>query len=400
MVTAGIIQHSSSTFSSPVLLVKKKDSSWRFCVDYRGLNALTVKGKFPLPVIDELMDELAWASWFSKLDLRAGYHQIRLAPGEEYKTAFQTHSDLYEFRVMAFGLCGAPNTFQSAMNATLAPLLRKCVLVFFDDILVYSPTLDQHVHHLEQVLQLLAQARWQVKQSKCSFAKHNIDYLGHVISASGVSTDPSKIQAIQQWPIPKNIKQLRSFLGLTGYYRKFVRNFGVISKPLTELLKKDTLLSWTSQHDTAFTTLQLALVLAPVLALPNFAKPFQLEIDASDTCIGVVLLQDKHPLAFVSKALGPRTRGLSTYEKEYLAILMAVDHWRPYLQLAEFIIFTDQKSLTHLEEQQLHTSWQQKFFTKMMGMHYRIIYKKGADNRVADALSRHPSPPAQLMALS
>jgi hypothetical protein len=314
MLTAGIIQPSSSAFSSPILLVKKKDSSWRFCVDYICLNALTVKGKFSLPVIDELMDELAGVSWFFKLDLRAGYHQIRLAPGEEYKTTFQTHSGLYEFRVLAFGLCGAPNTFQSAMNATLAPLLRKCVLVFYD-ILVYNPTLDQHVHHLEQFLQLLAQARWQVKQSKCSFAKNSIDYLGHVISASGVSTNPSKIQAIYQWPIPKNIKQLRSFLGLAGYYHKFVRNFGVISKPLMELLKKDTLFSWTSQHDAAFTALQLALVSAPVLALPNFAKPFQLETNASDTSIGVVLLQDKHPLAFVSKALGPRTRGLPLMRK-------------------------------------------------------------------------------------
>jgi hypothetical protein len=154
-----------------------------------------------------------------------------------------------------------------------------------------------------------------VKQSKCSFAKNSIDYLGHVISASGVSTNPSKIQAIYQWPIPKNIKQLRSFLGLAGYYHKFVRNFGVISKPLTELLKKDTLFSWTSQHDAAFTALQLALVSAPVLALPNFAKPFQLETNASDTSIGVVLLQDKHPLAFVSKALGPRTRGLPLMRK-------------------------------------------------------------------------------------
>jgi hypothetical protein len=219
---------------------------------------------------------------------------------------------------------------------------------------------------VQHVLQLLAQARWQVKQSKCSFAINSVDYLGHVISASGVSTDPSKIKVIKQWPNPKNIKQLRSFLGLAGSYRKFVRNFRVICKPLIELLKKNIVFSWTSHHDYAFTALKLTLVSAPVLVLPNYAKPFQLETDAGDTGIGDVLLQDNHPLAFVNKALGPRTRGLSTYEKEYLAILMAVDHWRPYLQLAEFIIFTNQKSLTHLEEQKLHTSWQQKFFTKMM----------------------------------
>jgi hypothetical protein len=181
-----------------------------------------VKGKFPLPVIDELMDESSGASWFSKLDLRVGYHQICLASGEEYKTAFQTHSGHYKFKVMTFGLCGDPNTFQAAMNNTLHPLLRKCVLVFFDDILVYSKSLEDHVNHLEAVLELLSQDKWQVKLSKCSFAQRKIDYLGHVISEAGVSTDPLKIVAIIDWPQPENAKQLRSFLGLAGKYRKFV----------------------------------------------------------------------------------------------------------------------------------------------------------------------------------
>jgi hypothetical protein len=181
MLKAGIIQPTDSAFSSLVLLIKTKDGTWRFYIDYMGLNPVTKKGKFPLPLIDELMDELAGASWFSKLDLRAGYHQICMAPREEYKIVFQTHLGQYEFRVMTIGLCGAPNTFQNAMNTTLAPLLRKCVLVFFDDILVYSPTLESHTHHLQQVLQLLIQDKWLVKLSKCSFAQRKIDYLGHVI---------------------------------------------------------------------------------------------------------------------------------------------------------------------------------------------------------------------------
>jgi hypothetical protein len=197
MLSKGIIQPSFSAFASPVLLVRKKDGTWRFCVDYRYLNALTLKSKFPIPVFDELMDELANAKWFSCLDLNSGYHQIRVKKGEEFKTAFQTHFGLFEFRVMAFGLCGAPGTFQGAMNTTLAPLLRKCVLVFFDDILVYSPTLAEHLIHLKQVLQLLANGKWQVKLSKCSFAQQRLSYLGHIISGAGISTDPAKISAIQ-----------------------------------------------------------------------------------------------------------------------------------------------------------------------------------------------------------
>jgi hypothetical protein len=266
------------------------------------LNALTIKGKFPLSVIDELMDELVGAIRFSKLDLRAGYHQIRLAPGEEYKTAFQTHFGQYEFRVMPFGLYGAPNTFQSAMNTTLAPLLRKCVLVFFDDILIYSKTLTEHTTDLQQVLQLLAHDSCQVKLSKCSFAQRKVNYLGHVILEQVVCTDPVKIVAIQQWPSLGNVKQLKSFLGLAGYYKKFVQHIGIICKPLTKLLKKHSLFSWTAVHEQAFQTLKQAIVASPVLALPDFTLQFQIETDASEGGIGVVLMQRGHPLAYISKA--------------------------------------------------------------------------------------------------
>ena len=192
------------------------------CVDYRMLNALTVKSKFHILVVDELLDELAHTRWFSCLDLWAGFNQIRLAPGEEHKTAFQTHWGQFEFTVMAFGLTGAPNTFQGAMNTTLYPLLRKCALVFFDDILVYSRTLEDHIQHLRQVFTLLARDQWKVKISKCRFAQQSISYLGHIVSHNDVSIDPSKIESIQQWPPPQNIKDLHSFLGLAGYYRKFV----------------------------------------------------------------------------------------------------------------------------------------------------------------------------------
>ena len=245
----------------------------------------------------------------------------------------------------------------------------------------------------------LATDQWKLKLSKCKFAQRSVAYLGHIISEQGVSTDPSKVQAIVEWPVPSSVKELRSFLGLAGYYRKFVRHFGIISRPLTTLLKKGCLFIWTSEHDTAFATLKSALSTAPVLALPDFSLPFAIETNACDSGVGAMLMQKDHPLAFISKSLSPRTRGLSTYEKEYLAILVAVEQWRHYLQCGEFTIHTDQKSLVHLNEQRLHTPWQQKVFTKLLGLQYKIIYKQGPENRVADALSRRSSTD-QVLALS
>lgn len=394
MLQSGVIQHSQSEFSSPALLVKKKDGTWRLCIDYRQLNSNTIKSKYPVPVIEELLDELSGSKWFSKLDLRAGYHQIRLAEGEEYKTAFQTHSGHYEYKVMPFGLTGAPATFLSAMNDILSSVLRKFVLVFFDDILIYSPDLQTHLLHLREVFQLLAQKQWKVKLSKCSFAQQQLSYLGDIIGAHGVSTDPQKIADVINWAVPKTLKKLRGFLCLAGYYRKFVKNFGLISKPLTSLLKKGISFTWTQEADAAFNQLKQALVSAPVLQLPDFSKPFTIETYASESGIGAVLSQEGHPIAFLSKALGPRTKGLSTYEKEYLAILWAVDHWRPYPQQGEFLIVTDHHSLMHLIDQRLHTSWQQKAFTKLMGLQYKVRYRKGISNAAADALSRNDTIPS------
>ena len=290
MLASGVILPSTSPFASPIILVKTKDGTWRLCVDYRQLKMLTLKTKYPLPVIDELLDELSGASWFSKLDLRAGYDQIRLAPGEEYKTAFHTHNGHYEFNVVSFGLTGGPSTFQGEMNVTLAPVDCVCVVVFFDDILVFSATLEEHVQHLKQVLQLLRQHQWRVKESKCAFAQRSISYLGFVVSGNGVSTDQTKVQAVLEWPVPQSVKELQGFLGLSGYYRKFVRNYGVISQPLTHLLRKNVPFIWSTTTQTAFEVLKKALTSALVLALPDFKVQFVVETDASDTGVGAMLL--------------------------------------------------------------------------------------------------------------
>ncbi|KAI5352798.1 hypothetical protein L3X38_005690 [Prunus dulcis] len=387
MLQAGIIRRSSSPFSSPVLLVSKKEGTWRFCVDYRALNQVTVKDKFPIPVIDEMLDELNGAAWFSKLDLRSGYHQIRMWDADIPKTAFRTHEGHYEFLVMPFGLSNAPSTFQALMNDIFRPYLRKFVLVFFDDILVYSRTLNEHVHHLTTVFEVLRVAQLKVKASKCTFAQSTVDYLGHTISEAGVSVDKKKIQCIDNWPRPGTVKGLRGFLGLAGYYRKFVHHFGTISKPLTDLLRKDNF-HWSLAADSAFQALKTALTTTPVLRLPDFSKQFVVESDASNNGVGAILSQEQRPIAYLSKSLSERHRSLSVYDKEMLAVVLAVQQWCPYLLGRQFKIVTDHQTIKHFLEQRITTPTQEKWLLKLLGYNYEIEYRAGSKNAGPDALSR------------
>ncbi|KAJ3704209.1 hypothetical protein LUZ61_007914 [Rhynchospora tenuis] len=391
LLKSNFIQPSTSPFASPVILVKKKDNSWRLCIDYRQLNACTIKNRYPIPIIEDLLDELKGAKIFSKVDLRSGYHQIRMNLADMQKIAFRTHKGHYKYKVMPFRLTNAPATFQALMNQVFKPFLRRFVLVFFDDILIYSSDLETHKQHLSMVLELLRENQLFAKRSKCEFGMKKIEYLGHVISEEGVATDIKKVEAMQKGPTPKTVSELRGFLGLTGYYRRFIKNYGVISKPLTDQLKKNSF-NWNGVAQEAFENLKIAMTSASMLAMPDFSKPFIVETDASDKGVGVVLMQGKKPVAFLSKSLGMKAKGLSTYEKEFIALLTAVQKWRHYLSGLPFIIRTDQISLKYLLEQRLTHAIQQKGLCKLLGLDYKVEYKKGKLNKVADALSRVEKP--------
>ena len=343
-------------------------------------------------MVDELLDELGGATWFSKLDLMQGYHQILMKETDIAKTAFRTHNGHYEFRVMPFGLCNAPSSFQATMNRLFQPYLRKYIVIFFDDILIYSQSVREHVLHLETAFRVLMKGKFTLKLSKCSFAQRQIEYLGHIVSGKGVQPVPDKIQAIQQWPPPRTARSLRGFLGLIGFYRRFIKGYAAMADPLSSLLTKEGF-TWSPKASATFQNLKNSVTNAPALALPDFSKPFVVETDALGSGMGAVLSQGGHPIAFFSKQFCPKLTRSSAYVRELAAITNAIKKWRQYLLGHHFEILTDHQSLKELMTQAVQTPEQHRYLSRLLGYDYSIRYRSGRTNVVADALSRVAEPP-------
>ena len=390
LLSKGFIRPSISPWGAPVLFVKKKDGSLRLCIDYRQLNRVTIRNQYPLPRIDELFDQLQGSRVYSKIDLRSGYHQLRVQESDVPKTAFRTRYGHYEFLVMPFGLTNAPAAFMDLMNRVFQPYLDRFVIVFIDDILVYSGSSEEHSEHLRIVLQTLRERQLYAKLSKCQFWLDRVAFLGHVISADGVSVDPQKIEAVVNWKPPKNVSEVRSFLGLAGYYRKFVEGFSKIAAPLTKLTRKDVKYDWVDACQKSFDELKGRLTSAPVLALPNGRDGFVVYSDASRQGLGCVLMQNDRVIAYASRQLKKHEQNYPTHDLELAAVVFALKIWRHYLYGVPCRIFTDHKSLKYIFTQKELNLRQRRWLELIKDYDCTIEYHPGKANVVADALSRRP----------
>ena len=350
LLRRGLIRESHSPCAVPALLAPKKDDTWRLCVDYRAINRITVRYRFPIPRIDELLDQLAGAEIFSKLDLRNGYHQVRIRAGDEWKTAFKTKDGLFEWLVMPFGLSNAPSTFMRLMTEVMRPFRGKFVVVYFDDILIYSRSPDEHENHLQEVCAKLQSKQLVANVNKCAFLRSSITFLGFVISAAGIAVDPGKTAAIRNWPIPTSPFEVRSFHGLAQFYRRFIKNFSSLAAPLSDLLKESRFV-WSAPANRAFQQIKIALLSAPVLGLPDFDKLFDVATDASSSGIGAVLPQDLHPVSYFSEKLSEPKSRYTNYNRELYAIVQALKYWRHYLLHREFTLYSDHEALRFLHSQ-------------------------------------------------
>ncbi|KAE8667867.1 Detected protein of unknown function [Hibiscus syriacus] len=384
----GFIRHSTSPWGAPVLFVKKKDGSLRLCIDYRKLYKMTVKNKYPLPRIDDLFDQLRGATVFSKIDLRSGYYQLKVKGSDVAKTAIRTRYGHYEFLVMPFGLTNAPAAFMDLMNRVFRPYLDQFMVVFIDDILIYSRTEAEHDEYLKIVLRTLREHRLYAKLSKCEFWLQEVSFLGHIISARGVQVDPSKIEAIMNWKRPKNVSEIRSFLGLAGYYRHFVEGFSIIASPLTKLLRKNMLFDWGEAQQERFEKLKAVLTQAPVLIQPESGKDFTVYSDASHSGLGCVLMQESKVVAYASRQLRPHESNYPTHDLELAAVIFALKIWRHYLYGEKCYIFTDHKSLKYLLTQKELNLRQRRWLELLKDYDCVIDYHPGKANIIADALSR------------
>ena len=376
-------------------MVRKKDDSWRFCIDYRKLNSATHRDAYPLPRIDTTLDSLAGSSLFTTLDLASGYWQVEVASHDKEKTAFSTSKGHFEFNVMPFGLTNAPATFQRLMECTLAGLVGDQCLIYLDDVIIFSSSFDEHLKRLASVLDRLRAAGLKLRAKKCHFAQEQVTYLGHIISNKGIEPDKSKLTAISAYPTPRTTKEVKQFMGISNYYRCFIPGYAQIAEPLHWLLRKSSKgFQWTQECETSFTTLKSKLTTPPILAYPLFTTPFTVSTDASDRAIGGVFsqIQDGHErvIAYWSRQLNKAEKNYSTIEREALAVVGAIKEFYPYLYGFHFTLLTDHNPLTSLKGIKDVGGRLARWMLFLQQFDFNIQYKKGSANSNADTLSRRP----------
>ena len=393
LLEAGLIVPSNSQWASPVVVVEKKNGKKRLCVDYRKLNKATKKDCYPLPRIDDMLETLSGAQWFSSLDLASGFWQVELDLKDREKSTFITRFGTYEFAVMPFGLCNAPATFQRLMDTVLRDILWQYVVVYIDDINIGSKTFEEHLFHLEQVFTRLEKAGLKLSPEKCFFFEEELPFLGHVVSREGIHTDPEKLKVINNFPIPKDLTQLRGFIALASYYRKFVKGFSSIVEPLHRLLRKNIPYQWKEDQQRAFERLKTCLTTPPILAYPDFGKPFIVYTDASTFALGAILSQKgsdnkEHVIAYASRSLNKHERNYSITELECLAVIWAVKHYHHYLHGQRVTIITDHAALKYLLNMTNPVGKLGRWLMTLNGHDLEIINRPGKQHSNVDTLSR------------
>lgn len=393
MLDAKVIRRSNSPWSFPVVIVDKKDGTKRFCVDFRKLNQVTKRNSYPLPLIDDILALLGKAKFFTSLDLKSGYWQVLMDEKDKEKTAFACHRGLFEFNVMPFGLSNAPAIFQELMSIVLNGC-NAFAIAYLDDILIFSETFEEHMSHLNTIFERLYEHGLKLKLKKCSFLQQEVNYLGFVIDEDGIKPDQKKVQAIRTLPVPTCVKEVRSFVGMCSFYRRFIPNFSQIAEPIIDLTRKYAHFKWTDVHQTAFQFIKDSLTTVPLLVYPDSNNPYTLYTDASDTCIGACLTQtcdgEEKPIYYLSHKLSRSQCKWSTVEKEAYAIHFSLQKLDYYLHNAEFVIKTDHKPLKYLLESPMQNRKIQLWALGMAGYNCKIEYIEGTTNTCADLLSRHP----------